>query len=234
MVRNVFHLDDRPLTSLMVSRGEIEWLDAHQTVAEALDYVAGRGQKNAHSWYPVSRGSLDEVVGIISVAHLLELGQQSDELLEAHVTPAAFVPETLSAMEMLEQLRTKSGRLVFIVDEYGVVQGLMTPHDLLEAITGELKSDAHIDPWARQHEDGTWILAGSFLFSSVMNYFLATWIVTSPSGTTAFNEELGWLTLLSYPMIALPSMLIMAAALYYLVRTIHTLAGLKLTDALKH
>ena len=76
------------------------------------------------------------------------------------MTPAAFVPETLSAMEMLEQLRTKSGRLVFIVDEYGVVQGLMTPHDLLEAITGELKSDAHIDPWARQHEDGTWILDG--------------------------------------------------------------------------
>ncbi len=80
----------------------------------------------------------------------------------------------------------------------------------------------------------TWMLAGSFFFSAVMNYILATWIVTSPSGTTAFNEELGRLTLLSYPMIALPSMLIMAAALYYLVRTIHTLAGLKLTDALKH
>ena len=78
------------------------------------------------------------------------------------------------------------------------------------------------------------MLAGSFFFSAVMNYILATWIVTSPSGTTAFNEELGRLTLLSYPMIALPSMLIMAAALYYLVRTIHTLAGLKLTDALKH
>lgn len=80
----------------------------------------------------------------------------------------------------------------------------------------------------------TWMLAGSFLFSSVMNYFLATWIVTSPSGTAAFNEELGRLSLLSYPMIALPSMLIMMAALYYLVRTIHTLAGLKLTEALKH
>ena len=160
MVRNVFHLDDRPLTSLMVPRGDIEWLDAQQTVAEALDYVAGRGQKNAHSWYPVSRGSLDEVVGIISVARLLELGREENELLEAHVTPAVFVPETLSAMEMLEQLRAKSGRLVFIVDEYGVVQGLMTPHDLLEAITGELKPDAHIDPWARQREDGAWVLDG--------------------------------------------------------------------------
>ena len=79
----------------------------------------------------------------------------------------------------------------------------------------------------------TWMLAGSFLFSSVMNYFLATWIVVSPTGTPAFNEELGRLTLLSYPMIALPSMLIMMAALYYLARSIRELAGLKLTDTLK-
>ena len=80
----------------------------------------------------------------------------------------------------------------------------------------------------------TWMLGGSFFFSAVMNYFLATWIVTSPVGSPAFNEELGRLTLMSYPMIALPSMLIMMAALYYLARTIRELAGLKLTDAIKH
>ncbi len=80
----------------------------------------------------------------------------------------------------------------------------------------------------------TWMLGGSFFFSSVMNYFLATWIVTSPAGTPAFNEELGRLTLLSYPVIALPSMLIVMAVLYYLARTIHELAGLKLTEAIKH
>ena len=80
----------------------------------------------------------------------------------------------------------------------------------------------------------TWMLAGSFAFSAAMNYALATWIVTSPAGSAAFNEELGQLTLLSYPMIALPSMLIMMAALYYLARTIHSLAGMKLTEALKH
>lgn len=80
----------------------------------------------------------------------------------------------------------------------------------------------------------TWMMAGSFLFSSVMNYFLATWIVVSPTGTPAFNEELGRLTLLSYPMIALPSMLILMVALYYLARSIKALAGLKLSEALKH
>lgn len=79
----------------------------------------------------------------------------------------------------------------------------------------------------------TWMLAGSFLFSSVMNYFLATWIVVSPSGTPAFNEELGRLTLLSYPMIAVPSMVILMGALYYLARSIRELTGLTLTDALK-
>lgn len=80
----------------------------------------------------------------------------------------------------------------------------------------------------------TWMLGGTFFFSATMNYFLATWIVTSAAGTTAFNEELGRLNLLSYPMIALPSMLLMMAVLYYLTRSIRELAGLKLAEALKH
>ncbi len=78
----------------------------------------------------------------------------------------------------------------------------------------------------------TWALGGTFFFSAAMNYLLATWIVTSPAGSPAFNEELGRLTLMSYPMIAIPSMLMMMAVLYYLARTIHKLTGLKLTDVL--
>lgn len=78
----------------------------------------------------------------------------------------------------------------------------------------------------------TWMLAGSFAFSSVMNYILATWIVTSPAGSAAFNEELGRLTLLSYPMIALPATLIMMAVLWHLAVGVKRLAGLSLSDAL--
>ena len=65
-----------------------------------------------------------------------------------------------------------------------------------------------------------------------MNYVLATWIVTSPAGSQAFNEELGRLTLLSYPMIAIPSMLMMMAVLWYLANGIRNLAGLKFTDVI--
>jgi putative hemolysin len=160
MVRNVFHLDDRPLTSLMVPRGDIEWLQASQTVAQALEFVASRGELHAHSWYPVCRENLDDVIGITSVARLLELQNQPLELLQAHVAPASFVPETLSGLEMLQQLRDKSGRLMFVVDEYGVVQGLMTPRDLLEAITGELKPGVQADAWATPVNDATWLLDG--------------------------------------------------------------------------
>jgi putative hemolysin len=158
MVQNVFHLDDRPLTSMMVPRSDIEWLDAGCRIAQCLAQV---GRDGAHSWYPVCRGSLDDVVGVVSIAKLLSLGRDAEGTVEPHASPALFVPETLTGMELLEQFRQRSGRMVFVVDEYGVVQGLMTPLDLLEAITGELQPVAQAEAWATQREDGSWLLDGS-------------------------------------------------------------------------
>jgi len=80
---------------------------------------------------------------------------------------------------------------------------------------------------------GTLLLAGTFFFSAVMNYVLARWIVTSPAGTEAFNEELGRLTLLSYPVIAVPSMVMMMALLFWLARGAKALTGLALGDMLR-
>ena len=104
----------------------------------------------------------------------------------------------------------------------------------VERIQQSLGQRGNGDAFDARLKAATWMLSGSFFFSAVMNYLLATWIVESPAGTTAFNEELGRLTLLSYPMIALPSMLIMMAVLYYLARSIRELAGLTLTDVLNH
>ena len=80
--------------------------------------------------------------------------------------------------------------------------------------------------------NATYMLSGTFFFSAVMNYLLATWIVTSPSGTAAFNEELGQLTLISYPVIVIPSMVMMFAIFYFLWRSINSLTGLKLEEIL--
>jgi intracellular septation protein A len=81
-------------------------------------------------------------------------------------------------------------------------------------------------------QTATYLLSSTFLFSAVMNYILAKWVVTSPAGSASFNEELGQMTLLSYPVIAVPSMLMMLAISYYLWRTINVLTGLKLDEIL--
>ena len=78
--------------------------------------------------------------------------------------------------------------------------------------------------------NATYLLGATFFFSAVMNYLLARWIVVSPSGSSAFNEELGRLTLISYPVIAVPSMLMILGIFYILWRNIHGLTGLTLEE----
>lgn len=171
MLQNVFSLDDRLLTSIMLPRANIEWLDASDTVAQAIVKAGTSG----HSWYPVCRDGLDDVVGMVNVAKLLAARSQLhltpqelaanttpfvDDRIETYAVPAVFVPETISGMELLEQFRAKSTRILLVVDEYGVVQGLMTPMDMLEAITGELQTGAQVDAWAIQREDGSWLIDG--------------------------------------------------------------------------
>jgi hypothetical protein len=84
-----------------------------------------------------------------------------------------------------------------------------------------------------QLRTGTVLLAGTFFFSAVANYVLARWIVHSPAGTEAFNQELGRLTLLSYPVIAVPSMLMMMALMFWLARGAKALTGLDLGEMLQ-
>ncbi len=89
---------------------------------------------------------------------------------------------------------------------------------------------AHFEQRLRQ---GTVLLACTFFFSAVANYVLTRWIVTSPAGSEAFNLELGRLTLLSYPIIAIPSMLMMMGLMYWLMRQAKALTGLGMDDMLK-
>lgn len=81
-------------------------------------------------------------------------------------------------------------------------------------------------------QNATYLLCSTFLFSATMNYLLARWIVTSPAGTPAFNEELGRMTLLSYPVIAIPTTLMMMAILFYLWRTIRMLTGFSFEEVI--
>ncbi len=88
-------------------------------------------------------------------------------------------------------------------------------------------------PFEMRLRQGTMLLALTFFFSAVANYILARWVVNSPAGTEAFNQELGRLTLLSYPVIAIPSTLMMMALLYWLAREAKALTGLAIGDMLQ-
>jgi intracellular septation protein A len=102
----------------------------------------------------------------------------------------------------------------------------------VEKIKQRLEDKNSTAAFERRMMKANYLFSGTFVFSAIMNFILAKWIVTSPSGSSAFNEELGQLTLYSYPMIAIPSMVMMVAIFYYLWRTIHGLTGLELEEIL--
>ena len=158
MVRNVFRLDERQIGSMMIPRADIVWLDAGAPIEQMLE----RMMQSGRSRYPVCRGSLDDVIGVVAAHTLLPpLAQGLRPDLNEHLKPPVFVPETLSGMELLEHFRQTSADMVFVVDEYGAVQGVITERDLLEAITGEfVGTDAGEEAWATQRADGSWLMDG--------------------------------------------------------------------------
>lgn len=117
-----------------------------------------------------------------------------------------------------------------------LIRMLVYNHQVLdvEKVDSHLAERGNTAAFEARLRNGTLLLAGTFFFSSLMNYVLARWIVVSPAGSEAFNEELGRLTLLSYPVIALPSMAMMIGIMYYLVHGAKQLTGLGLTEMLHH
>ncbi|MEN9503462.1 MAG: hypothetical protein RI964_2747 [Pseudomonadota bacterium] len=157
MVRNVFRLDDRQIASLMVPRSAVVFLDVDQAVETNLSQVAA----HRYSRFPVVRGNWEEVLGIVSTSQLLNQvlrGEQPN--LTAAMIPPVFVPESLTGMELLENFKDSGGQMVFVIDEYGEIQGIVTLHDMMEAITGEFKPQHQDDAWAVQRDDGSWLLDG--------------------------------------------------------------------------
>jgi intracellular septation protein A len=116
--------------------------------------------------------------------------------------------------------------------KYPLIRSLLYNPKIMQVdrIHSALEEKGHVETFDNRLLKATYMLASTFFFSSVMNYIMAKWIVTSPTGSEAFNEELGRLTLVSYPMIAIPSMIMMFGVLYYLWKTIHGLTGLSLEE----
>lgn len=157
MVRNVFRLDDRQIASLMVPRGDVIALDVEATEEENLRRI----EESDHSRFPVVRGGMHDILGVVSARQLLARRLRGEKAeLTAVLQAAVFVPESVTGMELLENFRASGGQMAFVIDEYGEVLGLVTLQDLIEAITGEFKTETAGEEWAVQRDDGSWLLDG--------------------------------------------------------------------------
>ncbi len=124
--------------------------------------------------------------------------------------------------------------LVSTYTRYPLIRTLLFNKNVLnvDKIHDRLEQAGNTQQFEARLLKATYWLSSTFFFSSAMNYILAKWIVISPAGSEAFNAELGRMNLLSYPMIAIPSMVMLMAIFYYLWRTIHGLTGLKLEEVM--
>lgn len=158
MVEAVFHLGDMSARGLMTPRTQIIWLDVNDTI----DQIRAKLTDSGHSRFPVCEKSLDDVVGVVQAKDILAsllLGKGVD--LRATVQQAAFVPRSMTALQVLDNIKKSGSHIVLVVDEYGGIEGLLTHHDLLEAIAGDMPlGKMPAQPKAVQRKDGSWLLDG--------------------------------------------------------------------------
>ncbi len=169
MVERVFRLGDRPASSFMTPRPDIVWLDLEDTSQENRKKIIDSG----YSRYPVCQGGLDNVLGVIRVTDLLARSFSGEELdLTVGLLQPTYVPESTRGLKVLELFKQTVTHMALVVDEYGVIQGLVTLNDVMIEIVGDVPSiDDQEDPQIVQREDGSWLLDGMLSVEEFFDLF---------------------------------------------------------------
>jgi len=169
MVERVFRLGDRPVSYLMTPRPDIVWLDLDDSAEENRQKMV----ESAYSRYPVCQGGLDNVLGVIPVTDLLARSFRGEQLdLTVGLRQPVFVPESTRGLKVLELFKQTVTHMALVVDEYGVIQGLVTLNDIMSEIVGDVPStDGQDQPQAVQREDGSWLLDGMLPVEEFLELF---------------------------------------------------------------
>jgi len=158
MVEGVLRLDERPVTEIMTRRTRIVWLDVNDTDEVNWRKIVASG----HSQFPVYEGTRDHVLGMVSVKALWAnsaIGLRNQ--LRDHLTQPLYVPQTITAVQLLETFKKSGKHLALVADEFGSIQGIVTLIDVMEAIVGDLPEPGDRKaPQAVQREDGSWLVDG--------------------------------------------------------------------------
>ena len=158
MVRGVFQLADRTVRSIMTPRREVAWVD----VLEPVQAIREKLLVGDRSRYLLARGNLDNLVGVAMTRDLLrDIGERKAVDARTCAHQPLIVPPGLSALRLLERFRRDRNHFAVVVDEYGQVQGVATPTDVLEAIAGDLSEEGEKPPAAQRESDDVWLFDGA-------------------------------------------------------------------------
>jgi putative hemolysin len=169
MIESVLRLDKRRVGAFMTPRTQIVWFDLEDT----LEDIRRKIVSSQHSRFPVVKDSLDNVLGIVRTKDLLAQSLASQSLeLRALLRPPLFIPESMSALKVLELFKQKGTHIALVTDEYGGIQGMVTHNDILEAIVGYIPSAGEpTEPQATRRDDGSWLLDGLLHIDKLKDIF---------------------------------------------------------------
>lgn len=161
VVERVFRLGEQRISALMTPRVDIVWLD----IEEPITKLQGTVITSVYSHFPVCQEEVDNVLGFVKAKEFLAAMVTKPltlTTLMTLLTPPLYVPEIMTAFNALETFRQSGSHIAVVVDEYGVMQGVITLNDVLEAIVGDIRTgDEPAEPQAIQGETGSWLIDGA-------------------------------------------------------------------------
>ena len=160
IISGIVRLADRPVREVMTPRMDIDWIDIHCTGSE----IKAALSETTHSRLPVADGSVDNIVGVVATRDMLTALLDGEELnLQRLTKTAPVIPDLMDAMDALAVLRSAEVPLALVHDEYGHLDGIVTPGSILSALAGAFKHDLEEgdEPPCVEREDGSWLVSGS-------------------------------------------------------------------------
>lgn len=160
LIHNVFRLDDRPAVSIMIPKRKISFLDINKSREENIDFL-----KNCTCTYlPVCDGEINNITGLIHAKHalliLMDSKDDTSAVLTQHCTEPFYIPEKVTILELLKIFQTRGLYISFVIDEYGILQGMLTIRNILNVLAGQV-GYADEKSWATPQNSCSWILNGS-------------------------------------------------------------------------
>jgi putative hemolysin len=185
MLESVIRVADRSARSIVVPRPEVVWIDIDDPPEVILREIVESG----HSRFPVSRGEVDEVIGILHVKDLIAQGMNGMPNIEAALREPLFIDEHMPILKLFERFQTSPVHMAIVLDEHGSFEGIITPVDILTAIGGDLpEHDGDSDPDAVRREDGSWLLSGRIAIEDVERHI----------GVSGMNDDEDFRTLAGF------------------------------------